>query len=58
MDNNQNTDKKNGELNDRYAEAQKPCQHLYGLAHPITGNSATQDYVCINCNAVKKGIRS
>lgn len=50
--------KQSGELQDRYAEPKKPCQHLYGLAHPITGNPVTQDYICINCNEVKKGMRS
>ena len=45
------------ELPEKY-KVKKPCQHLWGLAHPITGDNVTQDYMCINCNEVKRGLRS
>lgn len=58
MNDSQEQIKKNGELNDHYQRECTPSEHIYCLAHPITGNNTTQDYVCINCNKVKKGIRN
>lgn len=39
-------------------EIKKACEHMWALYKIVTKKPETQDYKCIHCGEIKRGLRS